>query len=166
MCSRTWTMILFAHILLHNFRMQGPPLFKKKYTIPFLLWATSTNERQMSRHMLKNSRRTLFPRTRTGAQIQNVGGQEVMQLRTAGSKVVPQLTRLLSGGERSRPRGHSRLGSLPKQTSMRKPRDPMRLQMFQSNWTHLWAVISRMVTSCIHPYMQLRMMQTSLKSGQ
>ena len=37
--------------------------------------------------MFQNSRRTLFPRTRTGAQTQNVGGQEVMQLRTAGLKV-------------------------------------------------------------------------------
>src|SRR5882724_6431446 len=57
----------------------------------------------------------------------NVGGQEVIQLRTAGSKVAPQLTRLPSGGERSRPRGHPRYGSLPKQTFPRKPRDPVRL---------------------------------------
>src|SRR5882724_5633185 len=88
-----------------------------------------------------------------------------MQLRT-GLKVVTQLTRLPSGGERSRPRGHPRWGSLPKQTLLRKPRDLLRLQMVQSNWTHLWAVISRMVMSCIPPYMQMRMMQASPKSGQ
>ena len=40
-----------------------------------------------------------------------------MQLRTAGSKVAPQLTRLPSGGKRSRPRGHPRRGSLPMQIS-------------------------------------------------
>jgi len=38
MCLRARTMILFVHNWLHNFRMQGPPLVKKKYTIPLLLW--------------------------------------------------------------------------------------------------------------------------------
>jgi len=89
-----------------------------------------------------------------------------MQLRTAGLKLVPQLTRLPSGGERNRPRGHPRWGSLPKQTFPRKPRDLLRQQMIQSNWTHLWVVISRMVTSHIPPYMRVRTMQASLKSGQ
>src|SRR5882724_11565045 len=72
--------------------MQRLPLVKKKYMMPLLLRAMSTNERPISRHTFQNSRRTLFPRTRTGARTQNVGGQEVMQLRTAGLKVAPQLT--------------------------------------------------------------------------
>jgi len=81
-----------------------------------------------------------------------------MQLRTAGYKVAPQLTRLPSGGKRSRPRGHPRRGSLPMQMLPRKPRDPLRLQMFQSNWTNLWEIISNMVTSHTTPYVWMRMM--------
>ena len=148
---------LCAHLISQFQNARTTPSQKELYnTIAFAGYEQKQKTNKQAH--VANSRRTLFPRTRTDAQTQNVGGQEVMQPKTAGSKVAPQLTRLPSGGKRSRPRGHPRQGSLSMQMLPRKPRDPLRLQMFQSNWTHLWVVVSKMVTSHIPPNMWMRMM--------